>query len=223
MEQELDNAVHVAQTLFRQFTDRHLPPLTYAHLWSHPEVFVANGMAKSAETTSEVAVRTPRRGDDHTMVLSFSNARERMEKQLLDAAGGDLELLALLMARIAKVADKSGVVFSESLKRVIGTKTDFDKRAVLFSEKPRGDLEFSLAKVALLARGRAQVNVRDEDIAQYAALAEYVCSEIFTHAATMRHDAGADYELTRADSAFSENHRLSRCCAARLGFGIEGQ
>ena len=171
-------------------------------------------------------VQTIAKADGKNIADSVQRVAAQMNERrtLTNTANEYLEkLLALLMARIAKVADKSGVVFSESLKRVIGTKTDFDKRAVLFSEKPRGDLEFSLAKVAPLARGRAQVNVRDEDIAQYAALAEYVCSEIFTHAATMRHDAGADYELTRADSAFSENHRLSRCCAARLGFGIEGQ
>ena len=66
-----------------------------------------------------------------------NTANEYMEK-----------FLALLMARIARVADKSRVVFSESLQRVIGTKSDFGKRAVIFCEKPRGNLEFSPAKVA---------------------------------------------------------------------------
>ena len=145
-------------------------------------------------------VQTAAKADGKNVADSIQHVAAQVNERrtLTNTANEYLEkILALLMARIARVADKSGVVFSESLQRVIGTKADFGKRAVLFCEKPRGALEFSPTKVALLARGRAQVNVRGEDIVQYAALAEYVCSEIFAHAVTMREDVRHDAQAQR--------------------------
>lgn len=79
---------------------------------------------------------------------------------------------------------------------------------------------FSPETVALLAQGRAQNHVRGGEVVRYAAMAEYMCREIFTLANS---HLPTNHELTRADikRAFRTMEFWNLC--RKLGFGIEGQ
>ena len=130
------------------------------------------------------------------------------------------KFLALLMAKIASVASKSRVSFSGSFQRIAGHASDFERCALQFCEEKKEGLMFSTATVALLAQGRAHNHVRGGETVLYAAMAEYMCREIFTLANST---SQTKYELTRGDikRAFRTVQFWDLC--RKLGFGIEGE
>ena len=130
------------------------------------------------------------------------------------------KFLALLMAKIASVANKSRVSFSDSFQRIAGHASDFARRALQFCEEKKEGLMFSTATVTVLAQGRAHNDVRGGETVFYAAMAEYMCREIFTLANSTSKTKG---ELTRGDikRAFRTWQLWDLC--RKLGFGIEGE
>ena len=130
------------------------------------------------------------------------------------------KFLAVLMPRIASVANKSRVSFSESFQLITEHASDFERHALHFCEERRDGLMFCPTTVALLAQGRAHNQIRCSETVRYAAMAEYMCREIFTRANS---DSEKKHELKRADiKRVLRTIPFSSLCR-KLGFGIEGE
>ena len=134
------------------------------------------------------------------------------------------KFLATLLPRIARVANKSKLSFSESLEKVLGPGSDFAQRAVGFCADEHGGDTFSSATVARVAQGRANIHVQDSEILRYTAVAKFVCREIFiVMREDMKHHAHTHGETTREDIRRALRTRYVWDVCRKLGFGVAGQ
>ena len=199
-----------------------MPRETEQHLKKVYDEQVGNRAARHAPGIALVSlVQRAAEADGKKLADSIEQVAARLNEQttLTKQANEYVEkFLAVLMSKIASVANKSKLSFSESFQRILGCASEFERRALQFCEATNDDLMFSASTVVLLAQGRAQNHVRACESVRYASMDE--CREIFTLA---KSTLPANHELTRADVKRALRTTYFSELCRKLGFGIEGQ
>ena len=220
-----ENDTH-EDNFYSQVKSLDVPRETEQHLKKVYDEQVGNRAARHAPGIALVSlVQRAAEADGKKLADSIEQVAARLNEQttLTKQANEYVEkflAVFIYMSKIASVANKSKLSFSESFQRILGCASEFERRALQFCEATNDDLMFSASTVVLLAQGRAQNHVRACESVRYASMAEYMCREIFTLA---KSTLPANHELTRADVKRALRTTYFSELCRKLGFGIEGQ